>query len=478
MSASRCSPARRFTTRSPCRGRSRRRIRRVRSSGAAGIRRCLPTSASTNPPSTSSSSARARTRSARSSTRLHRAASRVARRSRIVAAAAAISTTFPAHDYSLIPVERYFALKGKRQIDYISSQGCRFRCAFCADPAVFARGWTGLAPERIADEVAHLHRRYRHGRPRVSGRDLLHARAARRRAGRTSSCAATCRSRGRRRCAPIRRAGWATTLFAKAVRSGLRRVMVGVESGSQEMLDRLKKDMQLEQVRDDRGDVRAPRRRRHLQLHRRVPGRARSRACRRRSRWPRRCGRSNPAFETPIFYYRPYPGNPMADAVRAQRLRVPARPRGSGPTSITSAAAGRGSRAEQWRTRRALQVLHAARVAAGRVALAAARRVALALRSRLVRVAGREGARRLDASAAAGVVMDLLLAHGYFLSLDAEEQRIMRPHPPLGAAVPVVASQGARHRRRRVRRHVPIARAISPTRSSASGRRSSALPST
>ena len=67
---------------------------------------------------------------------------------------------FPAHDYSLIPVEKYFALKGARQIDYISSQGCRFRCAFCADPAVFARGWTGLAPERVADEVAFLRRKY------------------------------------------------------------------------------------------------------------------------------------------------------------------------------------------------------------------------------------------------------------------------------------------------------------------------------
>lgn len=28
--------------------------------------------------------------------------------------------------------------------------------------------------------------------------------------------------------------------------------------------------------------------------------------------------------------------------------------------------------------------------------------------------------------------MDILLAHGYFLSLDALEQRVMRPHPPLG----------------------------------------------
>jgi anaerobic magnesium-protoporphyrin IX monomethyl ester cyclase len=28
--------------------------------------------------------------------------------------------------------------------------------------------------------------------------------------------------------------------------------------------------------------------------------------------------------------------------------------------------------------------------------------------------------------------MDILLSHGYFLSADAEEQRVMRPHPPLG----------------------------------------------
>src|SRR4051794_19104470 len=38
---------------------------------------------------------------------------------------------FRAHDYGLIPVEAYYRLKGKRQLDYISSQGCNFRCAFC-----------------------------------------------------------------------------------------------------------------------------------------------------------------------------------------------------------------------------------------------------------------------------------------------------------------------------------------------------------
>jgi anaerobic magnesium-protoporphyrin IX monomethyl ester cyclase len=58
------------------------------------------------------------------------------------------------------------------------------------------------------------------------------------------------------------------------------------------------------------------------------------------------------------------------------------------------------------------------------------------LPARLVQPAGRKTDRRLRASAAAGVVMaapiDLLLAHGYFLALDEAEQRVMRPHPPLG----------------------------------------------
>src|SRR4029079_1878431 len=101
------------------------------------------------------------------------------------------------------------------------------------------------------------------------------------------------------------------------------------------------------------------------------------------------------------------------------RLRLCRRPRPVG--QLRSLEAGR-----------TVQVLRPARLAARHVALAASRGVALALRSRLVRLPGREGARRAGAASAAGVVMDLLLAHGYFLSTDREEQRIMRPHPPLG----------------------------------------------
>ena len=253
---------------------------------------------------------------------------------------------FPAHDYSLIPVERYFALKGARQIDYISSQGCRFRCAFCADPAVFARGWTGLAPERIADEIAFLHRRTR----------STTSRSRTKRSSRTPPRVDALADEFLRRNLPIT---WTATLradqacrlgddlFAKTVRSGLRRVMVGVESGSQEMLDRLQKDMKLEQVRTDRGDVHAVTASARSSTSSSASPANPSRACRRRSRSRRSCGDRTRTSRR---------RSSTTGRIRAIRWRS-CRPSAatcfraassSGPTSTTSAAAARGSRRDQW----------------------------------------------------------------------------------------------------------------------------------
>lgn len=218
---------------------------------------------------------------------------------------------FPAHDYSLIPVERYFALKRARQIDYISSQGCRFRCAFCADPAVFNRGWSGLEPERIADEIEYLDRRY--DVDDVAFQDetfFTHAQRVnalaeaflQRRLGITW----TATLRADQAC----RIG--DDLFAKTVRSGLRRVMVGVESGSQEMLDRLHKDMKLDQVRAAADMCTRHRVGAIFNFIVGFPGESDA-SMQATLDLAKELRRSNPDFETPIFYYRPYPGNPMAE---------------------------------------------------------------------------------------------------------------------------------------------------------------------
>jgi radical SAM superfamily enzyme YgiQ (UPF0313 family) len=228
---------------------------------------------------------------------------------------------FPAHDYSLIPMERYFALKGARQIDYISSQGCRFRCAFCADPAVFARGWTGLVPDRVADEVAFLHRRYTMDDLAFQDETFFTS------APRVDAIA----EEFLKRDLPIT---WTATLradqacrlgddlFAKAVRSGLRRVMVGVESGSQEMLDRLQKDMKLEQVR-----ATAEMCRRHgvgaiFNFIVGFPGESGEQMQATLS-LAKELRQSNADFDTPIFYYRPYPGNKMAELSAEQGYVFP-----------------------------------------------------------------------------------------------------------------------------------------------------------
>lgn len=219
------------------------------------------------------------------------------------------------HEYRLLPVERYYTLKGKRQLDYISSQGCAFRCAFCADPFVYNRKWLGLAPERMGAEIGELWERYRFDD--VNFQDETYFTY-------TPRVTAVAEEFLRRRL-PIT---WAGTMradqgdrlpeeaMALCKRSGLRRVIIGVESGLQETMDRIKKDIKLEQV-----FASAEKCLRHgvkvifpfivgfpnegddsIQASLDVAKRLRA---------------MSPEFETPIFYFKPYPGSPLTEeAVR------------------------------------------------------------------------------------------------------------------------------------------------------------------
>jgi radical SAM superfamily enzyme YgiQ (UPF0313 family) len=219
--------------------------------------------------------------------------------------------SFPAASYSLIDVERYYALKDRRQLDYISSQGCRFRCEFCADPFVYRRSWSGLKPERIGEELSALHRD--HPFTDINFQDetfFTHA-------SRAAAVADELLRRGLR-------VSWAATMRAdQGVRldeatlalcklSGLRRAMVGVESGSQRMMDWMKKDITLDQV-----FATAERLRQHEiaglfpfivgfpdepveSVQQTIDVIKRLRAMSRQ-------------FEAVVYFYQPYPGSPIAD---------------------------------------------------------------------------------------------------------------------------------------------------------------------
>ncbi len=64
-----------------------------------------------------------------------------------------INDTFPM-PYDLIPVEKH--LTREREINYISSRGCPGSCEFCAVKCIYKEEWTGLAPERMLDEISRL----------------------------------------------------------------------------------------------------------------------------------------------------------------------------------------------------------------------------------------------------------------------------------------------------------------------------------
>jgi radical SAM superfamily enzyme YgiQ (UPF0313 family) len=218
---------------------------------------------------------------------------------------------FPAHDYGLIDVNHYFALKGQRQLDYITSQGCRFRCTFCADPTVYGRAWFGLEPGRVGDELEHLWKR--HAFTDVGFQDetfFTHG-------GRVAALAEEIRRRGLR-------FSWMATMRAdqgarldEAVLSacshaGLRRVMIGIESGSQNMLDWMKKDITLPQV-----FAAADKCRRHgvavlFNLIVGFPDEP-AESITATLDLAKRLRAFGPDFQIALFHYRPYPGTPITE---------------------------------------------------------------------------------------------------------------------------------------------------------------------
>ena len=228
---------------------------------------------------------------------------------------------FRAHDYALIPVERYFRLKGKRQLDYISSQGCAFRCAFCSDPFVYGRKWVGLEPTRMALRLKELWDRYRFDD--VNFQDETFFTRARRvqaladrivESGMKISWAATMRAdQGVRLPEEV---------WARCKQSGLRRLLVGVESGSNEMLKRIRKDIRIEQVFHTAERMLKYRIAGHFPFIVGFPEES-EQAVQATLDCAKRLRSLSPDFLTPIYYFKPYPGSELVIEAVARGFRLP-----------------------------------------------------------------------------------------------------------------------------------------------------------
>jgi anaerobic magnesium-protoporphyrin IX monomethyl ester cyclase len=227
----------------------------------------------------------------------------------------------PAYNYDMLSVDRYFTLKGQRQFDYISSTGCHFRCAFCADPFVYKRGWVALEPARMAEEIEGLWRRYQFDDLAFQDETFFTYR---------ERIVALAEEFLRRDL----RFTWTGTLradqgfrlsdevLALCVRSGLRRVMIGVESGSQEMLDWMTKDVTVEQILES-----AEKCARHgigviFPFIVGFPGESDA-SVKATLAMVKRLRAMSPTFETPMFYFKPYPGSRITQDVVRNGYKLP-----------------------------------------------------------------------------------------------------------------------------------------------------------
>jgi radical SAM superfamily enzyme YgiQ (UPF0313 family) len=68
---------------------------------------------------------------------------------------------FPPTPYHLINVEKYLVIsKLPREIMYFSSRGCPFRCTFCSIITVYKKRWFALYPKRVVDDIERLVKTY------------------------------------------------------------------------------------------------------------------------------------------------------------------------------------------------------------------------------------------------------------------------------------------------------------------------------
>jgi radical SAM superfamily enzyme YgiQ (UPF0313 family) len=155
--------------------------------------------------------------------------------------------SLPAVRYELVDVESYFLHKNHRQLDYSSSRGCPYKCTFCADPMVYRSKWTGLSVDRIITELSGLHRRYQFDEVFFLDDDLF---ASLKRIQSLVDAFIDAKIpftwKGTARADELCRLP--ESFFEKLREAGCLRINVGAESGSQQVLDQIKKEYKVEEI--------------------------------------------------------------------------------------------------------------------------------------------------------------------------------------------------------------------------------------
>lgn len=157
---------------------------------------------------------------------------------------------FPFLAYHLIDISKYPGRPYRPhgvQTTMRTQQGCPYRCEFCADPIVYKRKMVRYTPERIVDEIENLVKNY--GVNEISFQDPIFILSV-------NHLKKFCEELLRRKLNIL----WSGTsryttiarmnegMLALLKKSGCHMLHPGVEAGSQEMMDKIKKDQKLDRL--------------------------------------------------------------------------------------------------------------------------------------------------------------------------------------------------------------------------------------
>ncbi len=154
----------------------------------------------------------------------------------------------PMPAYDLVDLPRYVSewrrVHGYASIQFMTSRGCPFSCTWCARP-IFGRKYRQYSPERAVDEIEHLVNLYG-----VDHLWLFDDTFVVRRAWVEAFCDAIVERGVKIRWECLARVDLTDEpLLVKMKAAGVERINFGFESGSQRVLDRMKKGTTVEDAR-------------------------------------------------------------------------------------------------------------------------------------------------------------------------------------------------------------------------------------
>lgn len=155
----------------------------------------------------------------------------------------------PPLSYHLLDIDRYRRrMFGVDHVTFNSSRGCLFRCAFCWDPVMHKRKWRAMEPETVLEHLQRIIKDYGiRGFLFTDDHFFIDLRRAREIIeGIVRLQLDVTISKLQIRADTICRMD--TEFLELMVRAGVKRFTVGIESGSQRVLDLIKKDMTVEQA--------------------------------------------------------------------------------------------------------------------------------------------------------------------------------------------------------------------------------------